>query len=305
MENFKDKLAVGALIGQCTLRQRALLPRASGIYFVTDERNHLLYIGKAVNLQSRWTGGGHHRYKQLARKGLDKITISYVLAPLTELNNLERQYIEALKPLLNNGRVKKYLPKKSPRLSELQRLLKLASTPLFPSAKFTTDQQGNTIPRAAWSFFRGFVAGTYPTNGLPRVVVICQHNMGGILTTSSIDKVKKHFYTEGLRFSKFGYVVYPDGIAKPIWKFDARQAIFEFVEFFTSTDYLFEKFYPHLIECEIASVEIKKLSNTNCIETIIQIPTDENQSAQEYIRSICTNLQPLSADFVLDERIIW
>ena len=149
MKSLDNILALVALTGKCTLRQRALLPNTSGIYFVTDERNSLLYLGKATSLQRRWAGGGHHRYKQLARKGLDKIIIGYVLAPLVELDELERQYILTLKPLLNYGKVKKYLPQKSPRLSELQRLLKLVNTPLFPSCEFMTDRQGNTIPRPA------------------------------------------------------------------------------------------------------------------------------------------------------------
>lgn len=106
MKSFNNIFALVALTGQCTLRQRASLPNTSGIYFVTDERNSLLYLGKTTSLQRRWAGGGHHRYKQLARTGLDKITISYVLAPLVELDELERQYISTLKPLLNYGRVK-------------------------------------------------------------------------------------------------------------------------------------------------------------------------------------------------------
>ncbi len=185
------------------MRQRALLPSISGIYFVTDERNYLLYVGKATNLQSRWAGSGHHRYKQLVRKGLDKITISYVLAPVAQLDDLERQYIAALKPLLNNGRVKKYLPKKSPRLSELQRLLKLANAPLFPSCKFTTDRQGNTIPRPTWNLFRGFVAGIYTVNNHRYIVIVCQQNMGEILYNSSTHKTKRRFILTTKKFGKF------------------------------------------------------------------------------------------------------
>lgn len=305
-KNFDHMLATVALAGQCTLRQRASLPSASGIYFVTDERNNLLYIGKATNLQSRWAGTGHHRYKQLARKGLDKITLSYVLAPVTELDDLERQYIESLKPLLNNGRVKKYLPKKSPRLSELQRLLKLVSTPLFPSIKSMIDQEGNTVPRPAWDLFRGFVVGIYIASSIPRILIVCQHKIGGILTVSSTHRTKRRFYSEGLKYSKFGGVVYHNGILEPIWKFDARLVVFEFVEFFSLERYLFERFYPYLVECQIAGVKLKKLVDTAYIETILQsLPADKDKSAQDYIRSICTNLQPLSAEFALDERIIW
>lgn len=306
VKNFDHMLAAVALAGQCTLRQRASLPNASGIYFVTDEHNNLLYIGKATNLQSRWAGTGHHRYKQLARKGLDKITLSYVLAPVTELDDLERQYIGSLKPLLNNYKVKEYLPKKSPRLTELQRLLKLVSTPLFPSVKFTSDKEGNTIARPAWALFRGIVAGTYVASSIPRIVLVCQQNMGEILRKSSTHRTKRRFYVEGLKFSKYRGGVYYIGTPQPIWKFDARQVVFEFVEFYNSERYLFERFHPYLVECQIAGIKLRKLSDTACIETILQtLPKDEDKSAQDYIRSICANLQPLSAEFALDERIIW
>lgn len=295
-----------ALAGQCTLRQRWQLPSAPGIYFVTDERNNLLYIGKATNLQNRWAGTGHHRYKQFARKGLDRITLSYVLAPVTELNNLERQYIKALKPLLNDGRVKEYLPKKSLRLSELQRLLKLISTPLFPSVEFKLDQEGNTIRRPVWDSFRGIIAGTYIASSIPHIVLVCKQNMGEILEKSATHRTKRRFYIEELEFIKRRGVVYYNGIARPIWKFDARLAVFEFVEFFTLGDYLFERFYPYLVECQIAGVKLRKLTDTAYIQSILQIlPKDKDKSAQDYIRIESANLQPLSADFALDEKIIW
>lgn len=294
-----------ALAGQCTLRQRGRLLSVSGIYFVTDEWNKLLYIGKATNLQKRWAGTAHHRYKQFAKVGLDKITVSYVLAPVTELDNLERQYIAALKPLLNDGTVKKYLPKKSPKLSELQRLLKLISTPLFPSVEFMTDQSGNTIHRPAWDAFRGFVAGTYIVNSIPRIVLVCKQNMGEILDNSATQRTKRRFYIEGLEFSKRRGVVYYTSMHERIWKFDARQVVFEFVEFFNLGDYLFEKLYPHLVECQIAGVKLRKLSDTAYLESIWQIlPQDKDQSAQDYIRIVAPNLQPVSAELVLDKRTI-
>lgn len=306
VSSFEDIIALKLLGGRCTLRQRALLPSTSGIYFVTNESNYLLYIGKATNLQSRWAGGGHHRYKQLARKGLDKITISYVLAPVAQLDDLERQYIAALKPLLNNGRVKKYLPKKSPRLTELQRLLRLVNTPLFPSCKFTTDRQGNTILRPVWDLFRGFVAGTYTANNFCHIVIVCQQNMGEILYNSSTHKTKRRFYIQNEEVWKISGAARFAWLHGPIWKFDARQVVFEFVEFFTLGNYLFEQLYTYLEECQIASVKIKKLGNINCVKTVIQtLPTDENHSAQNYLRSTMASLQPLPADFALNEKIIW
>ena len=306
MKSSDNIPALVALTGQCTLRQRALLPNTSGIYFVTDERNSLLYLGKTTSLQRRWAGAGHHRYKQLARKGLDKITISYVLAPIVELDELERQYILTLKPLLNYGRVKKNLPQKSPRLSELQRLLRLVNTPLFPSCKFTTNQEGNTIPRPAWDLFRGFVAGTYITDNLCYIVIVCQQNMGEILCNSSTHKTKRRFYIQDEEIWKISGAARYAWLHGPIWKFDARVVVFEFVEFFTLGNYLFEQLYTHLKQCEISGVKLRKLGNTACLHSILQtLPAGENKSAQDYLCAISADLQPVQAEFTLDERIIW
>lgn len=306
MNSLDNILALVALTGKCTLRQRALLPNTSGIYFVTDERNSLLYLGKAISLQRRWAGGGHHRYKQLARKGLDKITISYVLAPLIELDELERQYILTLKPLLNYGRVKKYLPQKSPRLSELQRLLRLVNSPLFPSCEFTTNREGSTMPRPAWNLFRGFVAGTYIADNLCYIVIVCQQNMGEILYNSSTHKTKRRFYVQDEEIWKIPGAARYDWLHGPIWKFDARVVVFEFVEFFTLGDYLFKQLYAHLEDCQIAGVKLRKLGNTDCLKSVLQpLPADENKSALDYICAIADDLQPVQAEFSLDEQITW
>lgn len=298
--------------GRCSLRQRSSLPSAPGIYFVTNERDDLLYIGQATNLRSRWAGRGHHRYNQLARKGLDKITLSYVLAPVAELDNLERQYIQSLSPLLNDGRVKVYLPKKSPRLSELQRILKLVSTPSLPSAEFMTDQKGNTFRRPAWQLFRGFVAGAYMVNNIPRVVIVCQQNMAEILDNSATHRTKKRFYrVEEMQVAKSRRLSY-----YPIWKFNARVAIFEFVKFYTQETDLFEKVYPHLEECQILGVKLKKLNDAAHLHPILQELLSSLQELQpwwlqivktalDYLCPVCERLQTLPPDFALDEKTLW
>lgn len=64
--------------GRYSLINRSCLPNLPGIYFVADEQNNILYIGQAQNLRMRWAGKSHHRYKQFARKGLDKVYIYYL-----------------------------------------------------------------------------------------------------------------------------------------------------------------------------------------------------------------------------------
>lgn len=46
-----------------TLLDKAKLPKIAGIYFAIDNKNRLLYIGKAQNIYLRWLN--HHRYEQL------------------------------------------------------------------------------------------------------------------------------------------------------------------------------------------------------------------------------------------------
>ena len=276
------------------MRHRSSLPNASGIYFVSDERNNLLYIGQATDLQKRWAGRGHHRYKQFARKGLDKITLSYILAPVTELDTLERQYITALKPSENDGKVKDYLPKKSPRLSELQRLLKLVNTSIFSPYSF-----------------RGFVTGMYTTNKMPRIVLICKQNMGELLENSSTHRTKRHFYTEGLRYLKLVGVLYEDvearAVWKRVWKFDARQVVFEFVELFDEAlaNEVFEKALPFLEECQILGVKLKKLNDSALLQSILQSLPMEAQTALDYLHLVNERLQTLPPDFALDEKALW
>jgi len=280
--------------GQFTLRQRHQLPPSPGIYFVIHNKSQLLYIGQAKNLRERWSGKSHHRYKQLARKGLDKITLGYIQAPVDELEWREKEYIKLLSPALNSSKVKQFVPKTSPRFSELQRLLKLASNPLFPSVQWK-HSKGQTIPREPWDLFRGFVAGVYQEQAKLHIVVVCQQNMGDLLWKSSNHRTKKRFYLQ----------VQPQ-YRSPIFFFDARQVIFSFVEIFNYGEQVFEQLYPHLLDSQVVGVTIKKLVNPACLRIGIQsLPAQENDLVQNYLLSICDKLQPLPDNFTLDEKLLW
>ena len=186
MDNLPD------FSGKCSLRNRSILPDISGIYFITDEQNQILYIGQAKNLRKRWAGKTHHRYKQFARKGLDKVYIYYIEVPISELDSFEKKYIEEIKPRQNDTKVKEYLQKKSPKFSELQRLLKLTNTPLFPSVKFK-NVNGITVPREDWDMIRGFIAGIYDSENIPLILVICQQNMSQLLWNRVNHRTKNVF----------------------------------------------------------------------------------------------------------------
>ncbi len=281
--------------GQLTLRLRDQLPDYPGIYFVVGEREQLFYIGQAKNLRKRWAGASHHRYKQFARKGLDKIVIKYILASVSELNELECKYIKQFNPLLNDGKVNKYLPKTSPRFSELQRLLKLASQPLFPSVthKF---RNGQTIPREPSDLFRGLVAGVYEDQQL-HILVLCRQNMGELLWKSSSDRTKKRFYLNPEKQILGSY-----------YFFDARQVVFDFVELFDCdlAEPVFQYVYPYLLDYEIAGVTLKGLSEPKLLTSYLQkVSTNLDSAARNYILGIGEKLQPLPTDFNLNKELIW
>ena len=169
--------------GQVTLRNRNLLPRSPGIYFVLDKTKQIIYyIGKAKNLQERWAGKGHHRYRQFAHKGLDKIYLCYLEASESELDTLEKNYINQFNPLQNDTRVKKYLPKKSPKLSEIQRLLRLTNTP---------RTRRTTYHREDWEMIRGFIIGVDDNLEIPQITIVCKKNIGELLKEAVKHKKKE------------------------------------------------------------------------------------------------------------------
>ncbi|CBN56835.1 MULTISPECIES: GIY-YIG nuclease family protein [Kamptonema] len=290
-----NPLSLEPLSGQLTLRLRDRLPDLPGIYFVVGEREQLFYIGQAKNLRKRWAGKSHHRYKQFARKGLDKIIIKYILASVSELNELECKYIKQFNPLLNDGKVKKYLPKTSPRFSELQRLLKLASQPLFPSVIYWS-RNGQTIPREPSDLFRGLVAGVYEDHQL-HILVLCRQNMGELLWKSSCHRTKKHFY-----------ITPEQQILGTCYFFDARQVVFEFVELFDCNlaDPFFQYIYPYLLDYEIAGVTLKGLSEPTLLTSYLpKISTSLDNRTKDYLLVVAEKLQPLSASFSLNKELIW
>lgn len=95
---------------QCLpFKEKHYLPSISGIYVVVDFTDHVWYVGKAINLNSRWNGRGHHRYAQLSRSnGKRNFNIYWKPCATRELDQTERYYINLFQPSLNTTKVKKY-----------------------------------------------------------------------------------------------------------------------------------------------------------------------------------------------------
>lgn len=283
--------------GEVTLRCRDRLPDKAGIYFIYDEKERLLYIGQAKSLQKRWVGKSHHRYKQFSCKGLDKILIKYILTSVGDLDELEAQYIKWYKPSLNDTKVQEYFPKKSLRYSELQRLLKLINTPLFPSYK-KSYQDGQVIPRESSDLIRGFLAGVYQEEKT-HILVVCRQNIGDLVYRSYRHRNKKRFYLETDRKALgSGYYYY----------FDARTFVFNFLELYDMelSSPVFHYVYPSLLDYEIAEVTVKALFEPALLISCLKEHCSHIDSyTKDYILKVGEKLQPMPTTISLNKDLIW
>lgn len=120
------------------LTQRIQLPTQPGIYVVVDMNEEVWYVGKSINLNTRWQGKSHHRYKQLSRTNNKNLyRIYWQTFSESQLSEKERQYIDLFKPHLNYSLVRKYIRKAIQPNAEISRLLKILNkkTLLFPEIR--------------------------------------------------------------------------------------------------------------------------------------------------------------------------
>jgi len=83
-----------------SLSEKGSLPEVPAVYFALSCANEVLYIGRAINLRSRWRQ--HHRYDQLRR--FHKVRLAWLELSEYELDTTERILIEAYEPPLNESR---------------------------------------------------------------------------------------------------------------------------------------------------------------------------------------------------------
>ncbi|MBO1048406.1 MAG: GIY-YIG nuclease family protein [Dolichospermum sp. DEX182a] len=100
------------------------LPNCAAIYFVSDSKNQIIYIGRTVNLVERWKA--HHRFNQLKRfNRKNPINISWLICSndIETLSNLENEFIKLYKPPLNWSKVVVPIRKITPAETALQQSL--------------------------------------------------------------------------------------------------------------------------------------------------------------------------------------
>ncbi|MHC5778138.1 GIY-YIG nuclease family protein [Nostoc sp.] len=112
------------------LLEKEKLPNCPAIYFVSDSKGQILYIGRTVNLFERWRQ--HHRFQQLKRfNRKNPVSISWITCSndLNTLSKLENELIKLHKPPLNWTKVvaliRKITPVETALQQSLQQLAKL------------------------------------------------------------------------------------------------------------------------------------------------------------------------------------
>jgi hypothetical protein len=86
------------LLPSKSIRRLRELPSKAGIYYITAF-GIVFYVGQARNLQRRWTKQ-HQRYRQFQQLGSFG-RLHYRLVDPKDLDRIERQEIQRLKPLWN------------------------------------------------------------------------------------------------------------------------------------------------------------------------------------------------------------
>lgn len=74
------------------------LPRQSGVYFVLNDKDEVVYVGKSVNLRSRWAG---HQFKGEVASGEFRLRWKPKQTQFRSLEHEEMLFITALAPFYN------------------------------------------------------------------------------------------------------------------------------------------------------------------------------------------------------------
>lgn len=171
------------------------LPNCAAIYFVSDNKGQILYIGRTVNLVARWRE--HHRFKQLKRfNRKNPLTISWMTCSndIKTLSILENELIKLYKPPLNWSKVVAPVRKITPLETALQQSLQQLAK--FNTMIFGFDPIAGEEPPT--------IQLVYPVYGKRGVSGSIRSTLRNINKKASSLKWKE-YNTEPKSLGKFGY----------------------------------------------------------------------------------------------------
>jgi len=177
------------------LADKDSLPTCAAIYFVSDSKGQILYIGRTVNLFKRWRE--HHRFKQLKRfNWKDCVSISWLTCSnnLSILSSLENEFIQRYKPPLNWTKVvipvRKITPVETALQQSLQQIAKLNAMILG------FNPISGEVPPTVHLVYP--VYGRRGVSGSIRSILRTSNKKASVLKW-------KEYHTEPKSFGKFGY----------------------------------------------------------------------------------------------------
>lgn len=177
------------------LLEKEKLPTCPAIYFVSDSKGQILYIGRTVNLFERWRE--HHRFQQLKRfNRKNRVSISWMTCSndINTLSKLENELIKLHKPPLNWTKVVAVIRKITPVETALQQSLQQLAK--FNTMIFGFDPISDEEPPTIY-----LVYPVYGKRGLSGSIRIALKNIN---KKASVLKWKE-YHTDPKSSGKFGY----------------------------------------------------------------------------------------------------
>ncbi|BAY97454.1 hypothetical protein NIES37_13960 [Tolypothrix tenuis PCC 7101] len=171
------------------------LPNCAAIYFVSDSKGQIIYIGRTINLAARWRE--HHRFKQLKRfNRKDRINISWVNCSnqINALPTIENELINLYKPPLNWSKVVAPIRRITPAETALQQSLQQLAN--CNTMIFGFDPIADEEPPTIY-----LVYPVYDRRGLSGTIRSALKNINKKASTLKW----KEYHTDPKRLGKFGY----------------------------------------------------------------------------------------------------
>ncbi|BAY33138.1 hypothetical protein NIES2107_50330 [Nostoc carneum NIES-2107] len=171
------------------------LPNCAAIYFVSDSKGQILYIGRTINLAARWRE--HHRFKQLKRfNRKDPINISWVNCSnqINALTTIENELINLHKPPLNWSKVVAPIRRITPAETALQQSLQQLAN--CNTMIFGFDPIADKEPPTIY-----LVYPVYDRRGVSGTIRSALKNINKKASTLKW----KEYHTDPKRLGKFGY----------------------------------------------------------------------------------------------------
>lgn len=270
------------------LAERHNLPCHPGIYVVVDSEDQVWYVGLSTNLNTRWNGKGHHRYKQLSRANSKRIyRIHWQFCPVEQLAAQERYYIDRFRPHLNYSRVRSYPRRAIQPYQEISRLFKVLNqkTMLFPEVRSVVLGYYTEVDEDDTGTLKGYTC-------IVTAVSINDHDR------TILNSYKKSYSKKGSNL-KGCWGVYESNYGssnadnKPVMIpiFLSDDIAYEFVCHYKLLDRL-EHHIESLHTVELAKQSVLALKDPNALLTYLSGPA--NTDHEVYLKYRAVNLHPIA-----------